>query len=151
MYTFVYTYKLTVVVARYLFLQSTFLFQAPKSAPPARTQSLRAAHKPCPKDGFSISLDDIYQSAERERLSYSAACRRQNLEHAQSQTQFFRHESNALTLSRPNTSGSFILSRREIATPLSAWSEPQISRPSSLMRHSGIIEIYYFLSFETTR
>ena len=119
-------------------LHSTFfLFQVPKSAPPARTTA-RVTQRAHSKDAFAISLDDIYQSAERERLSYSAVCRRQNLEHAQSQTQFFRHENNVLTSSRPNTSASYFINRRELATPMSAWSEPLISRPSSLVRHTGM-------------
>lgn len=115
--------------------------QVPKSAPPVRTTSRHITHKTHSKDAFSISLDDIYQSAERERLSYSAICRRQNLEHAQSQTQFFRHENNTITTSRPNTSASYFINRRDISTPLSAWSEPLISRPSSLIRHSGLNDL----------
>ncbi|XP_045195696.2 uncharacterized protein LOC123551082 isoform X2 [Mercenaria mercenaria] len=123
-----------------------------KSAPPQRTHSsARNTHGPgtgrktstahahkskSSADLFAISLEDIYQSAERERLNYSSAIRRQNLAHAQSQTQFFR-QGQSSPVSRPNTSASRHINafRREANTPVSAWSEPNISRPNSIVPH----------------
>lgn len=121
-----------------------------KSAPPQRTHAstrhnhesgrhtstARALKSKSSADMFSISVEDIYQSAERERLHYSSECRRQNLAHAQSQTQFFRHDQSS-PISRPNTSASrhIIALRRESNTPMSAWSEPNPSRPNSIVPH----------------
>lgn len=132
-----------------------FYFQMTKSAPPQRTSTFernsygsglgrrtstaRALKSKSSADMFSISVEDIYQSAERERLNYSSECRRQNLAHAQSQTQFFRHNQGS-PISRPNTSASRHINafRREANTPISAWSEPNVSRPNSIVPHPGI-------------
>ncbi|KAL4233755.1 hypothetical protein ACF0H5_008435 [Mactra antiquata] len=116
-----------------------------KSAPPERTPmsgrmdhghvSRRRTHyKSTKQSDVSISVGDIYQCAERERLTYSAAVRRQNLAQAQSQTQFFRQGS---PISRPNTSASknYMVLHRETNTPYSTWSEPVLSRPSSIVPH----------------
>ena len=126
-----------------------------KSAPPQRTHSsAHSTHDSMPvrrtstahahktkssADIFAISIEDIYQSAERERLNYSTAVRRQNLAHAQSQTQFFR-QGQSSPISRPNTSASRHINamRRDTNTPVSAWSEPNISRPNSIVPHPGI-------------
>ncbi|KAJ8315735.1 hypothetical protein KUTeg_007885 [Tegillarca granosa] len=76
----------------------------------------------------SLSIDDIYYLAERERLCYSAKSRRQAVQSAQSSTykleEFF---------SRPNTSASRYIHahRRETMTPKSIRSEPLPSRVSS--------------------
>lgn len=126
-------------------------FQMTRSAPPERNVqanvpsesgrhtafSRRPKSKPN-KDNVSVCLEDIYQFAERERLNYSTSCRRQNLAHAQSQTQFFRHEQSVVP-SRPNTSASRHMnaSKRDNGTPISAWSEPVLSRPSSIVPHTG--------------
>lgn len=121
-------------------------FQMTKSAPPERTPMSgrtnhahvtrrRANYKSTRPSDIAISVEDIYQYAERERLNYSAAIRRQNLAQAQSQTQFFRQGS---PISRPNTSASrHIMSNREIHTPYSTWSEPVLSRPNSIVPHPG--------------
>lgn len=126
-------------------------FQMTRSAPPERsvqsnvpsgsgrhTAFSRPPKSKLPKDSISVCLEDIYQFAERERQTYSTSSRRQNLAHAQSQTQFFRHEQSVVP-SRPNTSASRHInsSRRENCTPFSAWSEPMISRPSSSAPHPG--------------
>ena len=129
-------------------------FQMTRSAPPERnvqanassesgrhTASARQA-KSKRRDTSAISVEDVYQFAERERLNYSTSCRRQNLAHAQSQTQFFRHEQ-SLVASRPNTSVSRHMnaSRHDHGTPVSAWSEPMMSRPSSIIPHPGLLNI----------
>ncbi|XP_060597809.1 uncharacterized protein LOC132751634 isoform X2 [Ruditapes philippinarum] len=123
-----------------------------KSAPPQRTHSsahnthdsmsvrrtstVHAYKTKSSADIFAISVEDIYLSAERERLNYSSAVRRQNLAHAQSQTQFFR-QGHISPISRPNTSASRHINtlRRDTNTPISAWSEPNISRPNSIVPH----------------
>ncbi|XP_052266037.1 uncharacterized protein LOC127868367 isoform X2 [Dreissena polymorpha] len=91
----------------------------------------------------AISVEDIYKSAERERLHYSVASRRQNLAHAQSKTQFFRHENNTAS-PRPHTSGSRHMPsprKRDTNTPMSAWSEPVMSRPSSIIPHPELRDL----------
>ncbi|XP_052811581.1 uncharacterized protein LOC128239131 isoform X2 [Mya arenaria] len=104
---------------------------------PGRNASRQRRHPPSTMP--SISIEDIYRTAERERLNYSSCSRRQNLAHAQSQTQFFRHEQSAF-MSRPNTSVSREPNsgRRDATTPMSAWSEPIISRPSSIIPHPDL-------------
>ena len=119
---------------------ANLFFQMTRSAPPARTISNAHARKPKSRDTHSaISIEDIYQSAERERINYSTACRRQNLAHAQSQTQFFRQDQSGS--SRPNTSRTLSSFQRErdLNTPVNAWSEPNMSRPGSILPNAGTV------------
>ncbi|KAK3578541.1 hypothetical protein CHS0354_025251 [Potamilus streckersoni] len=112
-----------------------------RSAPPARLKSdisqqrerLQKHAQSRPRTGHqatSISLSDIYQLAEREKLSYSATSRRENVERAY---EWFRKSDEN---SRPNTSASGYINKmnRETITPMSMLSEPLFSRPSSVMR-----------------
>lgn len=79
---------------------------------------------------LTLSLDDIYRVAERERLTYSARGRHQGVLAAQ---QSVRNQLEGHNRSRPNTSASRYLHavRREIMTPKSIRSEPLPSRVSS--------------------
>ncbi|KAL3882360.1 hypothetical protein ACJMK2_028713 [Sinanodonta woodiana] len=112
-----------------------------RSAPSARLKAeISQQRKPLqkhvpsrPKTGHQetyISLSDIYQLAEREKLSYSATSRRENVERAY---EWFRKSEE---ISRPNTSASGYINKinRETITPMSMLSEPLFSRPSSIMR-----------------
>jgi len=123
------------------------VLQMTRSAPPERTLTRRTAShghgrrevrpRLAPRPTSTLSVEDIYRTAENERLQYCTSSRLQNLAHAQSQTAFFRHEQS--TYSRPNTSMSRDgnSTRRDTNTPMSAWSEPLISRPSSIIPHPG--------------
>jgi len=123
------------------------VLQMTRSAPPERTLARRTAShghgrrevrpRLAPRPTSTLSVEDIYRTAENERLQYCTSSRLHNLAHAQSQTAFFRHEQS--TYSRPNTSMSRDgnSTRRDTNTPMSAWSEPLISRPSSIIPHPG--------------
>ncbi|XP_048769405.2 uncharacterized protein LOC125675661 isoform X2 [Ostrea edulis] len=81
-------------------------------------------------DPISISVDDIYNIAERERLCYSARGRRHAVARAQRQT----YKMDEVYKSRPHTSASGYIDsyRREMVTPTkSIRSEPVPSRVSS--------------------
>ncbi|XP_062611609.1 uncharacterized protein LOC134273432 isoform X2 [Saccostrea cucullata] len=81
-------------------------------------------------ESVSISVDDIYNIAERERLCYSARGRRHAVAAAQSQT----YKMDDVYKTRPHTSASGYISnyRRDLVTPTkSIRSEPVPSRVSS--------------------
>ncbi|XP_033740209.1 uncharacterized protein LOC117327373 isoform X2 [Pecten maximus] len=79
---------------------------------------------------LTLSLDDIYRVAERERLTYSAKSRHQSVAAAHESV---RNKLEGLNRSRPNTSASRYIHavRRETMTPKSIRSEPAPSRVSS--------------------
>ncbi|XP_060080238.1 uncharacterized protein LOC132559622 [Ylistrum balloti] len=90
----------------------------------------RPAMRPIQPTEMTLSLDDIYRVAERERLTYTAKSRHQSVVAAH---QSVRTKLEGLNRSRPNTSASRYIHavRRETMTPKSIRSEPAPSRVSS--------------------
>ncbi|XP_069135385.1 uncharacterized protein [Argopecten irradians] len=99
----------------------------------------RPAMKVVQPTELTLSLDDIYRVAERERLTYSAKSRHQGVVAAHESV---RNKLEGLNRSRPNTSASRYIHavRRETMTPKSIRSEPLPSRVSSRQEGDSYID-----------